>query len=237
MIGVHGGRADAALLRELEQARGLALGFAELAGEGEPGREHRRAAGLLVVQAERRSAITHLRQALADALTGAARVVEASARAAGAHAARLVVHVLFERHDRGLAIARARIEPAPRLVEVARAQEARGLVLGERERTLRHREGVLQRVGGEGALRGACPVVRGLLVLPAEVVVTRDDRGVLAHRGQPGGGERVELLALALTERGISDLAHERVLEQPLPGPGEASDVLLDQDLGADQEL
>src|SRR5690606_18879808 len=174
----------------------------------------------LVVEAEGLGLLARLGEALADALAVPARIVVARACTAGAHRARLVVHVLLHGEHGRFALADSWIEPAPGLVEVRGAPEAGRLVLRERQRPVRHVQGVRERVRREGALSGALPVIRGRSVQATEVVVLGDHGRILTHGGEPGRGERVELAALRLAEAGIRDVADQGVLERPLPRSG-----------------
>jgi hypothetical protein len=184
-----------------------------------------------------RSAVSGLRQALGDVVADPACVVVAGAGARGAHRARLVVHVVFHGADGGLALARARVQPAVGFVQIRGSQEGLGLFFGERQRALGHAQRIGQGVGGQRALRGARPVLgRGHLLLP-EVVVPGHGRGVFTHAGQPTRGQRVQLVPFAIAQARIRHLAHQRVLEHPLARAREARQVLLHQDLGPGQRL
>src|SRR6185369_3304781 len=90
LVGVHGCSARTLLPSQLEQALDLGFCFRKPTGESDTQGQHRRAARLFVLQTEDRCLIPRFGQALADALTGAARVVVARPRAACPHRAGLV---------------------------------------------------------------------------------------------------------------------------------------------------
>ncbi len=173
--GVDRRARDAVPLREREQGVGHLGGLVELPGVRVPGRERRAAARLLVGQAGLLRRAPHLVEPRARLGVAAARVLVAHASPARAHLARAVVHRLLHRAHRRVALARARVEAVPRLVEQLRARELRRLVLGEGERLLGERHGLGQRVRREGAARGLLEVRRA--------------RDRLARRA-PGGGRR-----------------------------------------------
>src|SRR6202044_2380207 len=132
-------------------------------------------------------------EAVLDVGAGGAGVVVAGAGAEGPELARLVEDALAHRADRRVALARAGVEAAVRLVEQERAGEGRGLVRGEGERAVGHGHGLAQGVGRERAARGDLPVIGRLLVPAAEVEVLRPRRRVLAHRREPLRRPGVEL--------------------------------------------
>ena len=144
--------------------------------------------------------------------------------------ARLVEDVLAHRADGRVALARAGVEAAVRLVEQHGAREGHGLVDGEGERAVGHRDRLAQRVGGERAPRGGLPVIGRLLVPAAEVEVLRHGRRVLAHRRRATAPRRRgAVLPQLLARGGVGHVAHQRVLEEVLPRPGEARARVLDQ--------
>src|SRR5690606_27871385 len=101
-----------------------------------------------VVEPRRLRAADDLLEARARVGAASARVLVTDARAERAHGARFVVDRLLHRAHGGLALARARVETPPRLVEELRARELRRLVLREVERLLREADGLAERARG-----------------------------------------------------------------------------------------
>ncbi len=233
--GVDGGPDDVPPIGQVEQVHRLALGLRQAAGEGVALRERGRAARLLVDQIDLAGALADAGEALLDLRPRRAGVVVAGARAHRPELALLVVHVFVHRADGRVSLARARVEAAVRLVEEHGAGEGDGLLDGERQRAVGHRHGLAERVGGERAPGRGLPVRGRLLVPGAEVEVLRHRRRVLAHRGEPPRGRGVQLLAQLLPGGRVGHVAHERVLEDVLPGLREARSGVLDEQLGRDQ--
>ena len=137
--GIDGRARDVVLLRQGEQRVGRLGRLVQLSGVGVSRRERRRAPRLLVGQPRLLRGAPDLVEPRARLGVAAARVLVAHACAPRAHLARLVVDRLLHRAHGRVALAGARVETVPRLVEQLRAGELRRLVLGEGQRLLRQR--------------------------------------------------------------------------------------------------
>src|SRR5690606_33986368 len=122
---VDRGRGDAVRAREVEQRVGDVGRAVELPGEGVARGERRRAPSFLVIEPGSLRALDDLLEASARVGTAAARVLVADARAEGADRARLVVDGVLHGTHRRVALAGARVETHPRLVEQLGTRELR----------------------------------------------------------------------------------------------------------------